>query len=90
MNEMMSSNTPSIINAAILPPAEIFLISNKNSFIKATEKRLKDIMSSVLYLCRMPSHMMAKEQSAHTMVSPAFEYCCKDISLFCMEEVAKI
>ena len=75
INEITSSKIPSMINAAILPPSEILLMSDKNNFNNAREKRLSEIILNVLYLYLIPSHIITKENTAHTMVSPAFTYC---------------
>ena len=69
---MTNNKMPSIINAAILPPSEILLISNKNNLSKARVKILSEIILSVLYLYFIPSHIITKENIAQTIVSPAF------------------
>lgn len=73
MNDITSSRMPSMINAAILPPSEIFLISNKNNLSNATVKILNAIIRKVLFLYLIPSQMLTNENTAQVIVSPAFE-----------------
>ena len=70
---MTSSKMPSIINAAIFPPSEIFLISKRNNFMSAAVKIPSAMMRRLLNLYFMPSQIITKENNPQMMVRPAFE-----------------
>ena len=66
---MTNKITPNMKNAAILPAAGIFLISNINNLIKVIENSTNEMILSVLFLLRMPSHIIAKDSTPHKIGS---------------------
>ena len=70
VNEMINNNTPRQKKAAILPPTDMFLMSNANNFISVIENTPNEIIRSGRNLCFMPSHINANEQIPHRMGNP--------------------
>jgi len=74
MNDMINNNTPSNMNAAILPPGGMFLISYMNNLASVISIKVSAVIRSGLNLCFIPNHIMANAQIPQMMLNPAFEY----------------